>query len=235
MKTLIIVPIKNAYQNILDIAFNIEFAAPGIDYLIVDTGSTDRTKYLLLNNNINRLEMPIETNYFQGLNLGIKYAYDNGYDNCIQLDQSESLDYKDIKYFVKTAENKNVNIILGSRFVDKKMPWNFRFFMTHILRGVIKLFSGKKITDPYLKFKLFDRKIMKEIINNQEWSIDADSVANLIRAGYTYTEIQVNINNKKIRQSTYKGIKLFSYIWNKIISILFVQPFRKRKKVKNAS
>ena len=229
MKTLIILPIKNAYKNILDIIANIEIATPEIDYLVVDTGSTDRTKYLLLNNHINRLELPIEMSYHQGLNLGIKYAYNNGYNNCIQLDQTESLDYKDIKYFIRTAKNKNVNIILGSRFVDKKMPWNFRFIMTHFLRWIIKIYSRKKITDPYLRFKLFDKKIMKEVIDNPEWSIDADSVANLIKAGYTYTEIQVNINNKKIRQSNYKGFKLFAYIWNKIISILFVQPFRRKK------
>ena len=235
MKTLIIIPIKNAYKNILNIISNIELAAPGIDYLVVDTGSTDRTKYLLINNQINRLEMPIENSYFQGLNLGIQYAYNNGYNGCIQLDQSDSLDYKDIKYFIRTAKNKNLNIILGSRFVNRKMPWNLRFFMTHVLRGIIKLFSRKKITDPYLKFKWFDRKIMKEVLDHPEWSLDADSVANLIRAGYKYTEIQVNINNKKIRQSNHKGLKLFCYIWNKIISILFVQPFRIRKKVINGN
>jgi len=121
MKTLIIIPIKNAYKNILDIVANIKVAAPGVEYLIIDRGSTDRTKYLLANNNLNRLELAIPMTYKKALLLGIKYAYDNGYDNCLQLDQTESLDYKDIKYFIRTAQNSKENLVLGSRFVDKKM------------------------------------------------------------------------------------------------------------------
>jgi len=37
-----------------------------------------------------------------------------------------------------------------------------------LLKGVIKLFTRKKITDPYLRYRLFDRKIMKEVINKPE-------------------------------------------------------------------
>ena len=168
MKTLIIVPLKNKESSILKRLEELEKNAPGIEYIFVDYGSSDRTRYLLANNNINRLELPIEGTYEDALSLGIEYAYKNGYDNVIQFDAFRGLNPKDINYFERTMEFQKTDFILGSRFVDKKPSHRVRHLHIRVLKAAIFLVSRKKVTDPSINFRMINKKVMKIILDGEE-------------------------------------------------------------------
>jgi len=40
--------------------------------------------------------------------------------------------------------------------------------MAHLLRGTIRIYTRKKLSDPYLRYRLFDRKVMKEVLLHEE-------------------------------------------------------------------
>ena len=84
MKTLVIIPIKNAYKNILQTVDDVKRLGSHVDYIVVDYGSTDNTKYLLQNNNIQYLKFPIESTYGEAISLGMTYAKEKEYDAIIE-------------------------------------------------------------------------------------------------------------------------------------------------------
>ena len=230
MKTLILIPIKNEERTVLKRLSEIEKNIPKMEYMFVDFGSVDRTRYLLANNNVNRLELPIEGTYEDALSLGIEYAYKNGYDNVIQFDSFRGLNVKDIHYFERTMKFKKPDFILGSRFVDKKPTHRLRHLHIRVLKASIFLVSRKKVTDPSVNFRMINRKVMKVIMEGDEWSLTPSSIAHLIKAKYNFVELQISLPNKKIRQASTKKLKLVKYVWYQMLTIIFVQSFRRKGK-----
>ena len=230
MKTLVLIPIKNKETLLMEIIKDIETNIPDMDCLFLDYGSKDRTRYLLANNNMNRIELPIEGTYEDAISLGIKFAYKKGYDNVLQFDIFKGLSTKDIKYFIGTMKHKKVDMILGSRFVDKKSSLRIRHIHIKVLKMATRLMTRKKITDPSINFRMINRKVMNELVKNDDWTLAPSTVSHLIRAGYKFLELQIRIPDKKIRQASTNKIKLVKYVWYQTLSILFVKPFKKRGK-----
>ncbi len=84
MKTLIIVPLLNSEKTLLDVISNLKVVVPEADILAIDHGSTDRTKELLRNSDINFLTLPIKSNYYEALSLGMIFANKNNYDMVVE-------------------------------------------------------------------------------------------------------------------------------------------------------
>ena len=123
MKTLIIIPSLNAQDKILDVLSDLKVNVPGVDILVVDHGSEDRTLHMLKNNNINRLIMPLTTSYYNAMSLGLRFAFENDYDIAIEWDDKMKFKSTDIKFFILTAERSRKDMVLGSRFVNRKTPY----------------------------------------------------------------------------------------------------------------
>ena len=85
MKPLIIVPAYNEELNIektiKDLTTNTNY-----DYLIINDCSKDKTKEVCERNNFNVLSLPINYGLTSGIQVGMKYAYQNDYDIVIQFD-----------------------------------------------------------------------------------------------------------------------------------------------------
>ncbi|WKX02521.1 hypothetical protein [Candidatus Mycoplasma mahonii] len=232
MKTILIMPVKDIGEEIIETIDNIKSSAGNVDYLLIDYGADDRTKHLLKNNNFQRLIIPIESTYDNALKLGIKYAYENKYDNLIEFNPVKGFDLTDISYFTKTMAFKKVDLLIGSRFVEEKAPHKLRYFYTRLLKYAIGFISFRKVTDANIDLRMINRRTMKALMDTNE-SITPSSVTYLIRSKHSFIELQIKVKNKKSRQAKFKGLKLAKYIWHQILLILFVQPFKRKGNTKN--
>lgn len=81
--------------------------------------------------------------------LGYLYAKKHGYDIAIQIDGDGQHDPKYISQMVSIIENKEADMVIGSRFIEKtayKQTF-FRMLGIRITSGIIKLFTKQKIYD----------------------------------------------------------------------------------------
>ena len=230
MKTLIIIPIKNRETELLATVEEVQKNSNGMDFLFIDYGSTDRTKYILENNEINRIQLPLKGTYEDAVGVGIKFAHDNGYDNVIQFDVFKGLSSNDLVYFERSMLNNKVDLILGSRYLEKTNNKIRKRFYIRVLKVAIKIVSKKRVTDPAINLRMMNRKVMKVIIENEEWSLTPASISHLLRAGFNFMELQITEPNKELRKKSINKFKLLKYVWFQLLTILFVQPFRKKVK-----
>ncbi len=230
MKTLIIIPIKNRETELLATVEEVQKNSNGMDFLFIDYGSTDRTKYILENNEINRIQLPLKGTYEDAVGIGIKFAHDNGYDNVIQFDVFKGLSSTDLVYFERSMLNNKVDLILGSRYLEKTNNKIRKRFYIRVLKVAIKIVSKKRVTDPAINLRMMNRKVMKVIIENEEWSLTPASISHLLRAGFNFMELQITEPNKELRKKSINKFKLLKYVWFQLLTILFVQPFRKKVK-----
>ena len=141
-KILIIIPAYNEEESILKtyksvINYSRE-AKIKLDVIVINDGSTDRTEEICINHNIPYLKLKNNLGIGCAIQTGYKYAKKNNYDIAIQFDGDGQHETKCIKDLVKPLLNEGMDMVIGSRFIDKD---NSNFRSSRSRRAGIKLIS----------------------------------------------------------------------------------------------
>ena len=90
MKTLIIIPAYNEELNIENTINKLkkynDISKSPVDYIIINDGSTDKTKEICKKNNFNVINLIHNLGIGGAVQTGYKYALENNYDIAIQFD-----------------------------------------------------------------------------------------------------------------------------------------------------
>ena len=228
MKVLIIIPAYNEALNIektvKDVTENTEY-----DYIIINDCSKDNTKEVCEKNNFNMISLPINYGLTSGIQLGMKYAYKNGYDVAIQFDGDGQHEAKYLKELVKSIEEGN-NIAIGSRFVTEKKPLTMRMVGSKLLTSAIKLTTGKTIKDPTSGMRAYDKNVIKEFVENASLTPEPDTLVYMLKKKMKIQEVQVEMKEREFGESYLKPIKSAEYMINMFLSIIFIRAITRIKK-----
>lgn len=229
MKTLIIIP---AYNEALNIEKTIKdvTSCTNYDYLIINDCSKDNTKEICEKNHFNMLSLPVNYGLASGIQVGMKYAYQNDYDIAIQFDGDGQHQAKYLKPLVDEIENNNCDIAIGSRFVTKKKPCSLRMFGSILISMCIKLTTGKTIKDPTSGMRAYNKKAMKEFINNTSLTPEPDTLVYMMKKNMKVKEVQVEMSEREFGESYLKPLKSIEYMFNIIFSILFIRSITNKNK-----
>ncbi len=163
MKKLVIIPAYNEAESIISTVKDILENAPDFDYIVINDRSKDNTYDLCVKAGLNILNLPLNLGIGGAVQTGYWYAYDNDYDIAVQFDGDGQHDAKYLNIMADALVNSDANMIIGSRFIEKEgfqssktRRMGIKFFTL-----LIKLMTGKKITDPTSGFRMCDRKIIE--------------------------------------------------------------------------
>lgn len=229
MKVLIIIPAYNEAENIVktvkDVTENTDY-----DYIIINDCSKDKTKEVCEENNFNMLSLPINFGLTSGIQLGMKYAYKNGYDIAIQFDGDGQHQAKYIKELVKGIEQEKSDIVIGSRFVDEKRPISARMIGSRVITANIKLVTGKSIKDPTSGMRAYNKKAIWEFNRNASLTPEPETLVYMIKKGLKVKEVQVEMKDREFGESYLNPIKSIKYMVNMILSIIFIRSITRKNK-----
>ncbi len=192
-EALVIIPTYNEIENIpiiLEKTFSMDL---GLDILVVDDNSPDKTYQKvqeIIDSNLydNQLNLILRTDK-EGLGKayieGFKYALSKDYKYIIEMDADLSHDPKYIYSFLENI--KNNDLVIGSRYVEGGGVVNWSFSRKLISYGgslYSRFILGVDIKDLTGGFKCFKREVLQ--------SIDLDT---LITTGYAF-QIEMNYRTK---------------------------------------
>lgn len=120
LKTLIIIPAYNEEGSIEKVADNLIKNFPQYDYLIINDGSTDRTKYLCSKNAYHVVNLVVNMGIGGAVQTGYRYAKENNYDVAVQIDGDGQHDVSYLQEMLTFVENGEADVVIGSRFVEKE-------------------------------------------------------------------------------------------------------------------
>lgn len=228
MKLLIIIPAYNEAQNLTYVVNDIKRNCPEFDYIIVNDGSKDNTVELCKNNSYNLLDLPINLGLAGGVQAGIKYAFENGYDYAIQFDGDGQHQAKYISVLFNNMKTQNSDIVIGSRFVNQKKPNSLRMAGSNFIQSIIKITTGMKIQDPTSGMRLLNRRIMLMFVDSMNYGPEPDTISYLIRCGAKVNEVSVEMRDRQAGESYLNLKRSIQYMFRMSISIIFIQFFRKK-------
>jgi glycosyltransferase involved in cell wall biosynthesis len=230
LNLLIIIPAYNEAENIERVVNNLIENYPQYDYVVVNDGSSDDTRKICAKKGYNFLDLPINVGLAGAIRAGIRYANYHGYDYAVQIDGDGQHDPKYIKDMLEKMRSAQADIVIGSRFKEKKKPHSMRMLGSRIISGAIKLTTGgKNIEDVTSGMRLFNKRMIKNFGYNMHYSPEPDTIAYLLNCDIKIEEIQVEMY-ERIAGTSYLNLKnSVWYMLKMLFSILVFQWVRSRE------
>ena len=231
MKCLLIIPAYNEQDSIVRVIDNLIENFPQYDYCIINDGSADSTPEICRAKGYEFIDLPVNLGLAGAFQTGLKYAYQKGYDYAIQFDA----DGQHLPQYIAPMLEKmqeGYDIVIGSRFVTEKKPASLRMLGSNLISVAMKLTTGHKINDPTSGMRMFNKKMIEEFALNMNYGPEPDTVSYLLKQGATIAEVQVQMEERIAGVSYLTMGRSMMYMARMLISILLIQNFRKRQKVK---
>ena len=222
-KVLVIVPAYNEQDCIVETVRRIK--ETGYDYVVVKDGSKDNTLKLCRENGINVLDLPQNLGIGGAVQAGHKYAQHYGYDIDVQVDGDGQHDPSYIPQLVKMIED-GADLAIGSRFVEEtdgfQSTWLRRVGITW-LSGLLKLLTGKIVTDPTSGFRASGRRAIDLFCDNYPMDYpEPESIALALENRLSLSEIPVNMLERQGGSSSIGGFSSFYYMIKVTLAIFLV-------------
>ena len=218
VKKLIIIPAYNESANIEKTVASIKANAQGFDYVIINDCSADNTRQICERNGFNIVNLPINLGIGGAVQTGYRYAYDYGYDMAVQVDGDGQHDPGFLDTMAEYLTEHNLDMVIGSRFIEKKgfqssytRRMGIKFFT-----WLIKLMTGKTITDPTSGLRMVGRNVIDLFAKDYPRDYpEPESVVAILRRNMKVEEIPVvmkaregGVSSISLKKSVYYMIKV---------------------------
>lgn len=223
MKLLIIIPAYNEAESLKGVIERLRSTCPQYDYIIVNDGSTDETEELCEKNGYNVINHTLNKGLAEAMRTGMKYAIENGYDAALQFDADGQHLPEYIDSMVNCMKESGCDIVIGSRFLNSKMPFRLRTLGGKIIFHAVRHAANAELSDPTSGMRLFSVDIMSLFIENKHFTPEPDTLAFLIRMGADIREVKVTMEDRMAGQSYLTPINATKYMFKMIKSILYSQ------------
>ena len=231
MKCLVIVPAYNEEENIVRVIENLKENYPAYDYVVINDGSSDNTAGLCRRMGYELIDLPVNLGLAGAFQTGLKYAYRQGYDYAIQFDA----DGQHRPEFIDAMLDKiqeGYDIVIGSRFVTEKKPCSLRMLGSNLISLATGITTGRKVKDPTSGMRMFNKRMIAEFALNLNYVPEPDTISYLLKQGATIAEVQVEMDERVAGESYLNLSRSVMYMLRMLLSILFIQNFRKRREVR---
>ncbi len=233
LKTLIIIPAYNEEASILRVIERIE-EVTDCDYLVVNDGSTDNTKKVLLENNKNFIDLPINLGIGGAVGTGYKYAHNNGYDFVVQIDGDGQHDPAFIKTMRDIIIDGKADMVIGSRFIEKQgfQTSAMRRAGIKFLKFLIKILCGKTITDATSGFRVTNKEVTAMFASYYPDDYpEPETTVMALKRGYRILEHPVVMHDRTGGVSSINALRSI-YFMIKVSLAMILMTLKPKPKVK---
>ena len=223
MKKIVIIPAYNEEGGIVKTVTDVMENAKDFDYVVINDCSKDNTLEICHEHNFNIVNLPVNMGIGGGVQTGYMYAYRNGYDIAVQFDGDGQHNASYLDSMLKKLVEENLDMVIGSRYIEKEgfQSSGMRRMGIKYFTGLIKLLTGKKITDPTSGMRMINRKIMKQF--SEEYTKDypePESIVTILKEGAKVEEIPVKMNAREEGVSSISPSKSIYYMVKVSIAVL---------------
>lgn len=228
-RPLLIVPAYNEEATIVDVVEGIR--GEGYDYVVVNDGSTDSTLSLCRSHGFNVLDLPVNLGLAGAFQTGMLYACRHGYTCAVQFDADKQHRPEYVAALVEAISDND--IVIGSRYVTEKKPRTLRMMGSRLISLAIKATTGRTLKDPTSGMRCFNRRMMELLAVGINVGPEPDTLAHLIRNAHARVkEVQVTVDERLAGKSYLNMKTSVSYMVRILLSVLFIQFFRRKMNAK---
>lgn len=223
----ILIPAFNEQENIGDVLAKtyetVESNAFPYEIIVVDDGSTDRTRELAYQHKVTVLTNG--TNKGKGVALRRGFAHAQG-EIVVTMDADGSHDPEDIPRLLLPILN-GATLALGARFASeegKRSTTKLNIFGNGLINLSIRLLTGKRITDSQSGFRAIRRSFLSELnLTSDGYEVETEVLVKALMNGNVVEEVPLRISKRKNGHSHLNplgdGIKIMRTMVKSVIAM----------------
>jgi len=172
MKIAAVIPAYNEEKAIASVVNEINALKKntGIDIvaIVVNDCSRDQTVQVAAQTDCVILDLPVNLGIGGAVQTGFKYALEQNFDFAVQIDGDGQHPPAEIEKLLKTMLEKNLDVVIGSRFIDKigfQSTFMRRVGITYFM-FLNKMLTGQRITDSTSGLRMLNKKALEIAGNN---------------------------------------------------------------------
>lgn len=179
--------------------------------VVVDDGSHDATAKLAREAGATVISHLINRGQGAALETGNAYARAVGADVVVHFDADRQFNPADIAPAVAAMRANNVDVVLGSRFLDarSKIPFFKRTILLPIARLINRLMTGLKLSDGQNGFRVLSKKALNTLSITQDGMAHNTEIMQQIAVhDLSYREVPVEVTYHEYGQNFAGGVKI---------------------------
>lgn len=219
---LVVMPALNEAESISSIIEEVKSQMPAVSILVVDDGSTDRTKEISITSGALVLSMPFNIGVGGAMKSGFNFALQSGYRNVVQIDADGQHDPKFVPQLL--SELQEADIVIGARFAglgDYSVKGPRKWAMT-LLARVLSRICGVELTDTTSGFKALGPRALALFAAQYPTEYLGDTVEALAiaaRHGLTIKQIPVEMRPRFGGEPSQNYLKSTIYLFRVILAL----------------
>jgi dolichol-phosphate mannosyltransferase len=225
MKTLIIIPTYNEYENLPALLEEIFSYVPQTDILIVDDNSPDGTgeladKIALTDKRVYAIHRPGKLGLGTAYVTGFKYAIAHDYDAAFEMDADFSHDPRYLPDFLAAIEH--ADLVIGSRYVPGGATPNWSIIRRFISGGgniFARLVLGMSIHDCTAGYRCYRREVLESIdlesVESQGYGFQVELAYRVMKQGFCIVETPIVFMDRRVGKSKMSRkivLEAFTYV-----------------------
>ena len=175
-----------------------------LDYVVINDGSTDKTKQIL---------------------------EENDYDVAVQFDGDGQHDIESLSDLLEPIRKKEADLVIGSRFVgDVKSEFQTTFmrrFGISVISNLIKWTTGQRVLDTTSGYRLADKTVIKQFAKRYPIKYpEPETIVHILKRKYRVVERPANMFERTGGVSSITPIKSIRYMLE-VCSSIVIAAFMK--------
>lgn len=210
-----IIPAYNESGNIVKTVEDVKKNAPSFDYIIINDSSTDDTLLVCKERDYQVVSLINNLGIGGGVQTGYQYAQKKGYEIAVQFDGDGQHNAAYLEEMAKRLEDEGLDMLIGSRYIEHEgfqssglRRAGIKYFM-----WLIKLLTGKTITDPTSGMRMVNREVIKLFAKQYPKDYpEPESVVTLLKQKKNVKEMAVVMNERQEGVSSISPLKSVYYM-----------------------
>ena len=228
IKTLIMVPCYNEQQSLPELLKGLQAVYRPEKYSlhisVINDCSTDNTGLVAKKYKANLINLPVNLGIGGAVQSGLKYALKNNFDLAVQMDGDGQHPPCELQKLVNCYEQTGANVVIGSRFLEKKGFQTSTARRTGIkyFYWLNKMMTGQHVYDSTSGFRLFDKKAIA--IGAENYPDDYPEPESLLifaKAGLTIRETAVEMAHRTGGKSSIGNLGSCYYVLKVTLAMFF--------------
>jgi glycosyltransferase involved in cell wall biosynthesis len=230
LRRIAVVPAFNEEEAVGCVIDEIRAYDAGLEVVVVDDGSTDRTTEVARARGAHVLRLPFNLGIGGAVQTGFRYAYEEGYDLAVRLDGDGQHDATQLGLVLGPVLAGDVDIAVGSRYLERGDGYRSsatRRVGIRILARTVSVLTRQRITDPTSGFQALNRRAIALFAADYPHDYpEVEALVLLIRHRLRLCEVPVAMRPRAGGRSSIRTLASVYYMV-KVLLALFVGSFRR--------
>jgi hypothetical protein len=230
LRRVAIVPALNEELALPGVIDELRAFDSGLDIVVVDDGSVDRTAAVAAAKGARVLRLPFNLGIGGSVQTGFRYAYENGYDLAVRVDGDGQHDPGQLGLVIAPVLRGDADIAVGSRFASTGSGYRStrtRRIGIRLLAWVVSRIVGQRVTDTTSGFQALNREGIALFARDYPHDYpEVEATVMVFRHRLRLCEVPVTMRERGGGRSSITALRSIYYMV-KVLLAIFVGLFRR--------